>query len=75
MEEFVAALETCASPRSPGLDRLPYEFYQKVGPIIAHSMIQVYQQQLDAGLMAPSFRQGVTWLLSRVPHPRPRYSR
>ena len=70
VEEFVAALETCASHRSPGLDGLPYEFYQKVGPIIAPSMIQVYQQQLDAGLMAPSFRQGVTRLLSKVAHPQ-----
>ena len=66
VEELKLALKSCARERSPGLDGLPYEFYQSVQNIIGPTLLQVYHDQLDQQLLLPSFRKGVTRLLNKV---------
>ena len=66
MEELEKALESCASHRSPGLDGLPYEFYQRTRTIIGPTLVQVFQDQLDSGELIKSNREGVTRLISKV---------
>ena len=66
MEELEAALKSCATNRSPGLDGLPYEFYKCVKDIIGPTLLEVFQEGLDNGVLVPSMRKGVTRLLNKV---------
>lgn len=66
LEELKAALDTCASSKSPGLDGLPYEFYKKTYSLIGPTLVQVFQNQLDSNLLIKSYRTGVTRLISKV---------
>ena len=66
MEDLEKPLESCASHRSPGLDGLPYEFYQRTRIIIGPTLVQLFQDQLDSGELIKSNREGVTRLISKV---------
>ena len=66
LDELAAALKSCAREKSPGLDGLPYEFYQRVNHVIGPTLLTVFKEQLDQGILLPSFRRGVTRLLNKV---------
>lgn len=66
LEELDAALETCSSNKSPGLDGIPYEVYKRTKNIISPTILQVFQESLDSGILPSSMRQGVTRLLNKV---------
>ena len=66
LEELGSALETCSKNKSPGLDGLSYEFYQRTAQVIGPVLIQIFQDQLNSGDLIKSNRQGVTRLISKV---------
>ena len=65
-DELKEALKSCSNSKSPGLDGLPYEFYSKVVNLVGPKLVEVFNNQLNKGLMLPSFRKGVTKLLPKV---------
>ena len=56
----------CDHNKSPGLDGLPYEFYQATWNIIGHDFVKVLQVQLDRISLIESDRHGATRLASKV---------
>lgn len=68
LDEVKLALKSCAKNKSPGLDGLPYEFYIKVQDLVAPVMTKIFNNQLEAGVLIPSFRKGVTKLIPKVDH-------
>ena len=56
----------CDHNKSPGLDGLPYEFYQVTWDIIGHDFAEVLQVQLKRFILIESDRHGVTRLTSKV---------
>ena len=56
----------CARNKSPGLDGLPYEFYQATWNIIGHDFAKVLQCQLERVKLMESDRHGATRLTSKV---------
>ena len=56
----------CARNKSPGLDGLPYEFYQATWDIIGQDFVKVLQCQLDRVRLVESDRHGATRLTSKV---------
>ena len=66
LEEIEAALKTCASRRSPGLDGLPYELYRVMFPVLGETLREVFNLQLERGELIPSNKMGVTRLLNKV---------
>lgn len=66
LDEVKLALKSCAKNKSPGLDGLPYEFYIKVQDLVAPVLVKIYNNQLEAGVLIPSFRKGVTKLIPKV---------
>ena len=66
LDEVKLALKSCAKNKSPGLDGLPYEFYIKVQNIIGPVLVKIFNNQLEAGRLIPSFRKGVTKLIPKT---------
>ena len=66
-EEISCALESCARGKSPGSDGLPYEFYIKVKRYVLPSLVDLFNEQLNSDVMLPSFREGITRLIKKVP--------
>jgi exonuclease III len=56
----------CERNKSPGLDGLPYEFYQVTWEIIGEDFVKVLQCQLDRVRLVESDRHGATRLTSKV---------
>ena len=56
----------CASNKSPGLDGLPYEFFQITWDIIGMDFVDVLQVQLQRFNLIESDRNGATRLCSKV---------
>ena len=56
----------CASNKSPGLDGLPYEFFQVTWDIIGMDFVDVLQVQLQRFNLIESDRHGATRLCSKV---------
>ena len=52
----------CDRNKSPGLDGLPYEFYQVTWDIIGHDFVKVLQCQLDRVRLMESDKHGATRL-------------
>ena len=61
----------CDHNKSPGLDGLPYEFYQVTWDIIGHDFADVLQVQLKRFILIESDKHGVTRLTSKVTELRP----
>ena len=59
-------LKDCASRKSPGLDGIPYEFYQVTWDIIGQDFVQVLQTQLQRIRLMESDKHGATRLASKV---------
>ena len=58
--------KNCANDKSPGLDGLPYEFYQATWDIIGEDFVKVLQCQLDRVKLIESNQHGATRLASKV---------
>ena len=56
----------CDHNKSPGLDGLPYEFYQVTWDIIGNDFVEVLQAQLHRIRLCESNRHGATRLGSKV---------
>ena len=56
----------CAHNKSPGLDGLPYEFYQVTWDIIGEDFVKVLQCQLERVNLVQSNKHGATKLTSKV---------
>ena len=56
----------CSKNKSPGLDGIPYEFYQASWEIIGMDFVQVLQCQLDRVRLVESNKHGATRLTSKV---------
>ena len=52
--------------KSPGLDRISYEFYKATFNIIKHELLEVFQCQLDRNEIIESNKKGVTRLIPKV---------
>ena len=59
-------LKECDKNKNPGLDGLPYEFYQATWDIIGHDFAEVLQVQLQRFSLIESDRHGATRLASKV---------
>ena len=59
-------LKKCDKNKSPGLDGLPYEFYQATWNIIGQDFVDVLQVQLERLNHIESDRNGATRLTSKV---------
>ena len=59
-------LKKCDRNKSPGLDGLPYNFYQVTWEIIVQDFVKVLQCQLDRVRLVESDRSGATRLTSKV---------
>ena len=46
-EELSEIIKKCDNNKSPGLDGLPYEFYNMVWPVIGEDFVKIIQCQLD----------------------------
>jgi exonuclease III len=66
LKDLMEALDTCSSNRAPGLDGLPYEFYQRVKLIVGPTLVRVFVEELGSGSLVKSKRVGVTRLLNKV---------
>ena len=56
----------CSSNKSPGLDGLPYEFYQATWDIIGRDFVKVLQVQLVRLVLLESDKHGATRVSSKV---------
>ena len=56
----------CARNKSPGLDGLPYKFYQATWDIVGQAFVKVLQCQLDRVRLVISDRRGAARLTSKV---------
>ena len=59
-------MKECSSNKSPGLDGIPYEFYQVTWGIIGHDFVNVLQTQLVRLTLIESDRHGATRVCSKV---------
>ncbi len=65
--ELLAAIEAAPTNKSPGLDGLPYEFYQATGHLIAPHLLACYTAALRRGRLPASMLGGAVRLLPKVP--------
>ena len=66
MEEVKLAFERCKCGKAPGLDGLPYEFYEKAWTVIGKDFFNVLLCTLTRARLAESWKRGVTRLLAKV---------
>ena len=59
-------MKNCDHNKSPGLDGLSYELYQKTFPIIKEDFLAVYRCQLSRNKLIKSNKEGVTRLAPKV---------
>ncbi len=68
LAELYQAIDSCSSNKSPGLFGLPYEFYRAIRykRYSGQKLVDIYNVKLESGDIIPSFRKGVTKLVSVV---------
>ena len=66
LEELELIIKDCEKNKSPGLDGLPYEFYQENWAIIKEDLLGIYKCQLNRKKLINSNREGVTRLAPKV---------
>ena len=66
MGELEEIVKNCDHNKSPGLDGLSYELYQKTFPIIKEDLLAVYRCQLNRKKLIKSNKEGVTRLAPKV---------
>ena len=66
MGELEEIVKNCDHNKSPGLDGLSYELYQKTFPIIKEDLLAVYRCQLSRNKLIKSNKEGVTRLAPKV---------
>ena len=66
MDELEKIVKGCDRNKSPGLDGLSYEFYQKTFQIIKEDLLEIYRCQLNRKLLIKSNKEGVTRLAPKV---------
>ena len=66
MEEMDFVVKKCPKMRSPGLDGLTYEFYQKVWEVIGSKFLEILQVQLARCQLIASDTMGATKLIPKV---------
>ena len=62
----IIVFKDCEKNKSPGLDGLPYEFYQATWDVIGDDFVKVLQVQLERFSLIDSNRSGATRLGSKV---------
>ena len=65
-EEVKWAFQRFKSGKAPGLDGLPYKFYQCTWEVIGSDFFRVLQCTLTRARLADSWKQGVTRLMAKV---------
>ena len=65
-DEVTQIVKECPTGRSPGLDGLPYEFYQATWEVIGKDFTEVIKTQLRNFTLIESGKHGVTVLPSKV---------
>ena len=63
LEECLSALNSFKRNKSPGIDGLPYEFYQCFWDILSNDLVDVYNDCLSRGSLSFSQRTGLITLL------------
>ena len=63
LAECKVALDGMASGKSPGLDGLPAEFYQRFWPVLGPDMVEVLNFSYASGRLSSSQRSGLITLL------------
>lgn len=63
LEECKAALDGMASGKSPGIDGLPAEFYQRFWPVLGRDLTEVINASYRSGCLSLSQRSGLITLL------------
>merc|ERR1712240_17637 len=66
MGELEEIVKDCDRNKSPGLDGLSYEFYQKTFPVIKEDLLAIYRCQLNRNRLIKSNKEGVTRLAPKV---------
>ena len=66
MGELEEIVKDCDQNKSPGLDGLSYEFYQKTFHIIKEDLLAIYRCQLNRKKLIKSNKEGVTRLAPKV---------
>ena len=66
MGELEEVIKDCDRNKSPGLDGLSYEFYQKTFPVIKEDLLAIYRCQLNRNRLIKSNKEGVTRLAPKV---------
>ena len=66
MGELEDIVKGCDHNKSPGLDGLSYEFYQKTFPVIKEDLLAIYRCQLSRNKLIKSNKEGVTRLAPKV---------
>ena len=65
LEECNAAVDGMASGKSPGVDGLPAEFYQRFWPLLGEDLVEVLNYAYTSGRLSPSQRSGLITLLHK----------
>ena len=65
LEECKAAVDGMASGKSPGVDGLPAEFYQRFWPLLGADLVEVLNYAYTTGRLSPSQRSGLITLLHK----------
>merc|ERR1712240_421701 len=66
MGELEEIVKDCDRNKSPGLDGLSYEFYQKTFPVIKEDLLAIYSSQLNRNRLIKSNKEEVTRLAPKV---------
>ena len=66
LDGLLEVIMECEKEKSPGIDGLPYEFYQATAHVIGQKLMEVYQCILDRFHLTDSMEGGVTRLLNKV---------
>ena len=63
--ECLAALKSMKSNRSPGMDGLPYEFYERFWDVLGSDLVDTFNSCADSGCLAFSQRTAIITLLHK----------
>ena len=63
LAECRAALDGMATGKSPGVDGLPAEFYQRFWPVLGQDYVDMINSCYTSGKLSPSQRSGMITLL------------